>query len=211
VAEGATDASWAGARILAGVAVVATLLWMLPGAMDRLDFDRAEILNGAWWRALTGQFTHWDGAHLFWNLTGVALLALWFRSVDGIFWVASGLGAALAIALGLLAEPSPLEHYRGLSGVVYGWFVAAVAWHAGGSRALRGSIAGIVLLWVLLGVWTEALPFLELGRTLATGTPVHATAHLYGIVGAWIGIGLARAAARFPVRGFASGGPGPAG
>jgi rhomboid family GlyGly-CTERM serine protease len=200
VADDATAAPRAGPWILAGVAVAATLLWMLPGVADRVDFERTEILNGAWWRALTGQLTHWDGAHLFWNVAGVALLALWFRSADGVFWVASGSGAALAIALGLLAEPNPLEHYRGLSGVVYGWFVAAVAWHAGGGRALRGAIAGVVLFWVVLGVWAEALPFVEHGRTLPTGMPVHATAHLYGIAGAWIGIGLVRAAARLPVR-----------
>jgi rhomboid family GlyGly-CTERM serine protease len=167
---------------------MAGLVWALPGVADLLEFDRREILQGAWWRALTAAVTHWDAHHLLWNLAGIAMLGLAFRRPTGAFWAGSGIGAALAIALGLLVEPTPLEHYRGLSGILYGWLVAVVLGYARWSRRLRWSFVGVVVLWTLF----ESQSSTGMERTLPNGTPIHATAHLYGILGAVIALGLTR-------------------
>jgi rhomboid family GlyGly-CTERM serine protease len=190
VPDGAPAAIGKGHRRFAvaplAIAVLALLIAWLPEAAAALEYDRTRLLHGELWRALTGHLTHWNYEHLLTNAAGAGLLALWFRAVPTRFWIAAGSAAALAIAAGLLLEAPPLDRYRGLSGVLYGWLVAALfvdARHlrSHARRRLQQALGLAVPFWVLVDLTGLTAP-------LRTGAvPVHAAAHLYGIVGAGIG------------------------
>jgi rhomboid family GlyGly-CTERM serine protease len=190
VPDGASTGSGHGARRFAvappTVAVLALLIAWSPQTAGVLEFDRARLLHGELWRALTAHLTHWSGPHLLTNAAGACLLGAWFRTLDTRFWIVAGSAAALAIAAGLLLEAQPLDRYRGLSGVLYGWLVAALfvdARHLRSNtrRHLQQACGLAVPLWALADLAGLTAP-------LRAGTvPVHAAAHLYGIVGACIG------------------------
>lgn len=186
--------TWAPARLPAAIGIIALLLEALPGAGELLEFDRERILAGEFWRTLTGQVVHWSESHLLWNVVGAGLLAIGFRELPARFWAIAGSAAALGIATGLLLETPPLDEYRGLSGVLYGWLVAALlarsaahepgriadGRHASGARVARRCMAGAVALWAL----ADALGLAGALRA-SSGTPhPHGAAHVYGMLGA---------------------------
>jgi len=187
-------ATWAPAWLPAGIGIVALLAAAPPGAGDLLEFDRERILAGEFWRTLTGQVVHWSESHLLWNAVGAGLLATWFRELPSRFWAIAGTAGALAVATGLLLETPPLDEYRGLSGVLYGWLVAALLagspagrpsgiagdGRASGARAARWCLAGAVSLWAL----ADALGFAGALRASNETPSPHGTVHVYGILGA---------------------------
>lgn len=170
------------------IAVLALLVAWLPETAAALEYDRARLLQGELWRALTGHVTHWNGQHLLTNAAGACLLAAWFRGLETRFWIVTGSVAALAITAGLLVEAQPLDRYRGLSGLLYGWLVAAL--FADGQRGrsrtrrrLQQALGLAMPLWVLADLSEVTAPL----RPGTGSVPVHAAAHLYGIVGACFG------------------------
>lgn len=170
------------------ITVLALLVACLPETAAALEYDRSRLLQGELWRGLTGHLTHWNGQHLLTNAAGACLLAAWFRALETRFWVVTGSVAALAIAAGLLLEAQPLDSYRGLSGLLYGWLVAALfvdARHARSHtrRRLQHALGLVVPLWVLADLTGLTTPL----RAGAGAVPVHAAAHFYGIVGACLG------------------------
>ncbi|MEQ8486653.1 MAG: hypothetical protein RIB46_20000 [Pseudomonadales bacterium] len=177
---------------LAGVAVAAAVMHILPGVADALAWRRAAVLEGAWWLLLSAHLTHFDVVHLGANLLGLGLLAWLFRGRRGWPWLAAGLGAALVTGLGLLLEPAPLDEYRGLSAVLYGWLLWGLLGPGKPLLAGRWLLAAVLVAWVLIGIAVGG------GQTLGLplSVPAHAPAHLYGMLGAlaggWIALRLQR-------------------
>jgi len=164
-------------RPLAAAITAACLLLAAGGFSEALEFDRAHILDGAWWRIFTGQLCHFGAGHLAMNLLGVWLLVILFRDIRLTAWIWIALASASAVGAGLLLEPEPLASYRGLSGLLYGW--------TAGAAVLRGARQRPWLLVpVLLGVSVVLEMAVGTGtRAVLEGVPVHATAHLYGLTG----------------------------
>ena len=106
--------------ITAGCAALAGLMQIWPAFHQLALYERSAILNGEWWRIGTGNFAHFSGSHLGWNLvvlipTGLWLESLWPRLARSFLalspWV---------VGLALLGFEPRLETYAGLSGVVIG-------------------------------------------------------------------------------------------
>jgi len=103
--------------VLAGVAVIAILAIASPCLTSLLEFDRAALGRGQWWRLLTGHLTHWNFDHLFWDLAtclGLATVCL-KRSIRNTLYCL--LGSALAISLSIWFWQPEIILYRGLSGI----------------------------------------------------------------------------------------------
>ncbi len=146
-------------------------------AARALRYDRAAILEGEWWRLLTGHLVHLGWAHLALNLAG--LLLAWLLAGGALqpreWGVVLG-GTALLSGLALLVFLPALEWYVGLSGVLHGLLLAGVlaGWRAG----LRDApvIAGLVVVKLVWEQVSGPLP----GSVEAAGGPVVVDAHLYG-------------------------------
>ena len=167
------------------VAVVVALLtglWLAgPEVTAALRYERGAVLDGEWWRLLTGHLVHADAAHLAWNLTGAALVWWLFGAEYGrAEWAAILFASAAAIDVAFLGAMPGLDWYVGLSGVLHGCMAAGLAaWLARARDPLVLAVA--VLFAAKLGWehWQGPLPF-------TAGTlelPVIVEAHSYGALG----------------------------
>ncbi|MDE2234397.1 MAG: rhombosortase [Gammaproteobacteria bacterium] len=151
-----------------------------------LEYDRAGILRGQWWRIFTGNFVHLGWSHLAEDMAGYTLLCLLLQEV------LPGWRAPLVVVLGamgvgsglLLADPQ-LGWYLGISGALN------TLWIAGAMRLMRQrDWVG----WVLAVFLVAKLVYEQLCGPLpwtvaTTGGPVAVDSHLYGAcTGAILGL-----------------------
>ena len=103
--------------VTAVVGAVVLLAFVLPGVSEVLQYDRSALAGGEWWRSLTGHVTHWNGDHLFWDLSVFVILgALCERTCRRSFGAAVA-SSALLIPLAVWVFLPGMELYRGLSGI----------------------------------------------------------------------------------------------
>lgn len=169
---------------LLGITALVLLLQTLPpDARHLLRYERMALLQGQWWRALTGHFLHLSWTHALLNLAGLWLccgLAGAGQSSPGL----SGPGLMvrlLGLGLGvsaLLCVLSPsVAHFVGLSGILYGLLVGLM-----GPQGLNGDRTALavtlaVMAWAAWQAVTGAPPREE----ALIGGAIITQAHLYGI------------------------------
>jgi rhomboid family GlyGly-CTERM serine protease len=160
-------------------------------ARAALRYERAAVLDGEWWRLVSGNLVHLGPRHLLLNLVGVALVAaLGGRALVGVRGPLSACGAMLGVGLGLLAFAPEVGWYVGLSGALHGLLAAWAVEHGADATTRRwGVVVGGALAAKL--AWEQLagpLPF----TAAAAGGPVIVVAHLHGaIAGALIAACLA--------------------
>ena len=113
--------------------IVASLdgLWLIgDSATLALQYDRAAIAAGGWWRLLTAHLVHLDLHHLLLNELGLVLIwALFAADFDAVDWLIVALAGALAISCGLWWLSPTVTWYVGASGVLHAIMAAGVARH----------------------------------------------------------------------------------
>lgn len=158
-------------------ALLLTLLLQCAASYLPLSYDRQAILDGEFWRLITGGWIH----HNFWHslMNMAALVLIWpLLPLPTTAWRSLALLAVLVtgVDLCLLSLPETL-YYWGLSGAIHGLFAFAAmcripysAWQGG----LWLSALGIKLASDLLrsDSFTSDL----------IGTRVHVESHLFGSI-----------------------------
>jgi rhomboid family GlyGly-CTERM serine protease len=141
-------------------------------------YDRAAILQGEYWRLVSGHLVHASWNHLAENLAGVGLLAALFpRDYSLRQWLALALASLVAIDVGFVCNEPQLEWYVGLSGVLHGLLAAgAVAWWRFETKLLASILTAIFLGKMGYEQVYGSLPS-------ASEMAVVSEAHLYGTVG----------------------------
>jgi rhomboid family GlyGly-CTERM serine protease len=178
----AAPAAWL-LGLLAGALV---LLWMAGEAWrELLRYERAAVLDGQYWRLVTGHLVHGSVQHLLLNGVGLVLVAALFpREFTLGGWLAVLATSIAAIDLGFVFWEPQLQWYVGLSGVLHGALAAgASAWWRHGSKGLALALAAILVGKLAWEQWHGALP-------LSGDLPVVVDAHLYGAVGGAVAGGL---------------------
>lgn len=155
------------------VALLLLLIFILPETIkSTLTFERELIIQGQWWRVLTGQWVHWGTAHLLLNIAGVWLVWLLFAEFAtgwrfGLTIVLIGLASNLGM---LLFDPT-IDYYVGFSGTLYGLF----AW--GAVQDIRHKMPfGWLLLFGVVAKVSYDLMFNASADNLAVA------AHFYGVL-----------------------------
>ncbi|HET6429657.1 MAG TPA: rhomboid family intramembrane serine protease [Phycisphaerae bacterium] len=146
----ATDLSGALRRratdvVLAAILVAATALQVCPGAQALLEFDRAGIAAGQYWRLATCNVVHFGWAQLLADAGAMAVL----------WWVCRrrGVPAGWPVAMSLMAVGPAVwawggvDVYRGLSGINCALVASALA-----DAALRTHGQGGAGWWALLAL-----------------------------------------------------------
>lgn len=112
-----------GVRAPLALGAFAALIACSPAATAALELSRAAIAHGQLWRLLTGHFTHYTPAHLFWDtLTFLILGTMVAQRSTARFWACT-FASALAISATVLLLP--VQTYRGLSGIDSALFTCA--------------------------------------------------------------------------------------
>lgn len=154
-----------------------------------LRYERAAVLGGQLWRLFTAHALHLGWTHLLLNATGLLLCAALAPQAFQPRRLPQLLGClavlALAVSLGLLCFSPGLAHYVGLSGVLYGLFLWALA-----PLARTGDPAALLTLAGLL-LWTawQGLAGPLASEEAAIGGRIIVEAHGYGLAGAILGLG----------------------
>jgi rhomboid family GlyGly-CTERM serine protease len=155
------------------VVMLDALLALGDSATLLLQYDRAAISAGGWWRLLTAHLVHLDAHHLVLNELGLVLLwALFAGDYDAVDWLIVVCSGALAISCGLWWLSPGISWYVGASGVLHAIMAAGVARHL----ALR-----VWDRWILLGCFLVKLGAEQYHHFLGNTVPlivVHA--HIYG-------------------------------
>jgi len=145
-----------------------------------LQYARAPILAGEWWRLVTGHFVHIDAAHLALNCAVILAWLYVFRERESPLVVATRLLAyAVLSGLGMLAFSPDLTWMLGASALTY----ALIA-----GSALRAAIVGprmlglIVLAGLAARIGAEQIWSLESWFGHFVDYPIATAAHGHGVV-----------------------------
>jgi rhomboid family GlyGly-CTERM serine protease len=146
-----------------------------------LRYDRAAVLDGEWWRLFTAHFVHLGWAHCLLNLVGLALCVMFASCLRPLrAWAGALTVLPLGIGLLLLLVSPEVANYAGLSGVLYGLFILALA-----PAARRGD----ALAWIALAAVSARIGWQMLDASAAEKSAlfngyVVAQGHLYGAISA---------------------------
>lgn len=157
---------------------------------DLLEYRRAAILGGEWWRLVTGNLVHLGVDHLLMDLAGMALLWILCEPVlAGGRWLTATAAGMVAVGVGLLWFAPQIAWYVGISGVLHTyWAAGALLLLVRRQREAWLLLAGLVAKLV----WEHVVGPMPLSEATASG-PVVTTAHLCGAVGGIVvGAGMAR-------------------
>ena len=163
---------------LAALSVLIALLG--EDAAHWLRYDRGAILDGQWWRIVTGNVVHLGWPHLLLNLAGLFLVWLLFRrTLTTLNWMVVTLASAAAVGVGLLLFDPALQWYVGLSGVLHGLFAAGVV-----SSLYVGNHGDwwLMVLFIVKISWEQLVGAMPGSAEIAGGSVI-VDAHLYGAVG----------------------------
>lgn len=166
---------------LTGLAVLAAAgLWLILGpAPPSLVYDRAAIIQGEWWRLLTGHLVHSNAEHALWDIAALALIGWVMERQGRLRMTLAVLSGMVAVSAGLWWGLPGLERYCGLSGMLNTLFVIALAdlW-----TVRRHPVIPLIAIGLLLKLAAEITARHSLFvQTLWPSVP---EAHLAGCLGA---------------------------
>ena len=130
---------------LALVPLVSGILQLVPGAAQRLELARGELL-GAPWRLASAHLVHYSFQHWLMDALAFLVLALACGTRAPRRTLATLALAAPAISLAVLAFLPDLERYRGLSGLDSALFGLCLGLELRASRSPRILLAGALFL-----------------------------------------------------------------
>lgn len=165
--------------LLGLLSVVLVLSWLGDESVRiAFRYERTAVLDGEYWRLLTGHFVHGTTTHLLLNLAGLGIVAALFpNDYSPGEWLLIMLISIATIDLGFVFCEPQLQWYVGLSGVLHGALAAgAIAWWKHERRPLALALSALLLAKLAWEQWRGALPF-------SGDMPVIVDAHLYGAIG----------------------------
>lgn len=144
---------------------------------NALSYDRAELVQGEWWRLVSAHFVHLDAEHTLLNALGVVLMwALFARDYTPLRWLAIYLCASLTISAGLWMLNPEVPWYVGASGALHGVMAAGTLAHLRRRDLDSGILALILVAKLSYEQFAGSMPFAGDANTVVD-------AHLYGAIG----------------------------
>ncbi|MFA0036927.1 rhombosortase [Vibrio sp. 10N.261.52.A1] len=149
------------------------VIFQLEPVQAWVVWDKSAIVDGQWWRILTGNFSHTNYSHLLMNLAGLWIISYLFQPTRKQLISALVL---ISLVTGLALLLSSIQIYVGLSGTLHGLF---------GLFALREALSGRKSSWLLvLGLVAKIAWEQLIGPSSTTGELINARvaieAHLAG-------------------------------
>ncbi|MDX2320538.1 MAG: rhombosortase [Moritella sp.] len=148
-----------------------------------LDYNRELILNGEYWRLLTGNFNHTNIYHLTLNLTALAVIAgLHYRYYSGVAYTSLILLLSIGVGAGILWLSPSTQLYVGLSGVLHGMIIVGAI-----LDITKHYYSGyILIIGTIIKVLNEQLFNSPIEMSQLIEATVLTDAHLYGLVTGFI-------------------------
>ncbi len=132
---------------LVAAASVAIALW--PGAGSLLEFNRAALAAGDWWRVLSGQLTHFGFEHLAWDAGVFVVLGVLCERRNRTATLACLGMVTLFIPSAVWLLLPEMATYRGLSGLDTALFALLGVMMLSEKRR-EGSCGWVAVIFLLL-------------------------------------------------------------
>lgn len=162
------------------IIAISLVAYIFDAVSSILIYERDAILDGEYWRVLSGHFVHFTGLHLSFNIIvfGVTGWIIEERGYPGysllIFLMAFTIGISL-----MILKPD-MQFYGGLSGIAHGSLVYLALFGLKESY-LWNRMSWLILIFVPIKMGTEMFVGSSLAYSTETFVPV-ALSHLIGVV-----------------------------
>jgi len=152
---------------------------IVNGNTDILDYNREMILDGEYWRLITGNFNHTNIYHLLLNIAGLAVIAgLHHTYFDSKAFISLIVFLSITIGLCILWLSPGTSLYVGLSGVLHGLLIVGAIIDVG-----KKHYSGYLLIIGVIGkVASEQLFESPAQVSELIEATVLTDAHLYGLL-----------------------------
>lgn len=141
------------------------------------QYQRSAILEGEYWRAISGHLVHGTWQHWLLNAAGLSLLwAIFPRHLCNRSAALLSLGIALLTSIALLVLDPAVNWYLGMSALLHGLLAAWLVVDLLDGKRMAGLLLLLISLKLAYEQWLGPLP----GSMESTGLPVLVNAHLYG-------------------------------
>ncbi len=161
------------------LSVVAQL--SLITGVDWMQYARADISEGQWWRFFTGNLVHLTWRHLIMNLLAlIAIVMLYPKCLRAVGLFSVLVMSCLSVTLGMWVLSPEIQWYAGLSGALHGLLATLIIIDYVSHKHWLNIIVFIALMVKL--IWEGVLGPMP-GSASAAGGPVVVQAHLYGFMG----------------------------
>lgn len=158
--------------------VCAVTFFLSDSSTEAFRFDRTAISNGEWWRIVTSHFIHFSYGHLFLNLAALGLAGYVASPCSNLapqilawLWLIGFTG------LGLWFLAPDLHYFVGLSGVLHGAMLVAIASSPYYSLRVRW-VVGVVIISKVL--WEQTGLYDDMANIEIIGGRTEPRSHLYG-------------------------------
>jgi rhomboid family GlyGly-CTERM serine protease len=191
------------------LAAIALAIGWMPSTVSVLQFDRAALQAGEWWRLVTGHFTHWSVDHLAWDLIVFIVFGALLEARGRRCFLGVVAGSTFAISAAVWCAAPQLRIYRGFSGIDSALYAAFFAWLLREAYVRRSRIQAIVPALALTGfigksayeILTGSTVFVTSGTTFVPVPLAHLFGAATGVCVALLGSYRYRPAARASVVG----------
>lgn len=163
---------------------IAALIFVLglahPWVNSALDFDRAAIASGQWWRLVSCNLVHLSVNHMLLNVSAFVLATILFKPyVSARNWYLNLGLSFFAVGLGILIFDEEVSNYVGLSGALYG----VLAFGALTNLRRQALMSVVVYIYIIHRVWVQHSPDFDVSSMKDfIGGNVIVSSHLYGLV-----------------------------
>jgi rhomboid family GlyGly-CTERM serine protease len=165
----------------AAIIIVLLVLFSLQSIQSSLIFDHEKIVNGEYWRLISGNFVHVSYLHTLMNAFGILLLRQLFKEHLKTNELITFLPlAGISIGTGLYVFSPDIQKYAGFSGILYGYFFYTACL----SIYHKNYHYGVPVVIVVCGK-TFYEKFLVTPSTTTEAffdMPIAIDAHLYGLI-----------------------------
>ena len=144
-----------------------------------LDYNRESIINGEYWRLISGNFNHTNIYHLLLNLAALAVIGgLHYRYYNSAAYTSLILLLSIGVGVGILWLSPSTHLYVGLSGILHGIIIVGAV-----IDVTKKYYSGYVLMiGTVLKVINEQLFNSPVEISQLIEAKVLTEAHLYGLV-----------------------------
>ncbi len=99
------------------LSIVAVVIFSSDWLTELCQYDRNGLEKGELWRLISGNFAHWSGEHLFWDLLVFAFLGMIVSIRDKLHFPILLILSSIAISSSVYFIHPSMQLYRGLSGI----------------------------------------------------------------------------------------------
>lgn len=142
-------------------------------------YQTNRIVEGEWWRLLSGHWVHANWMHYVLNMAGL-LLCVALTDIRWSLWQWGWrlLMLATGISLCFLVFHPDIGWYVGFSGVLFGLYVLAACT----TLVKQPLISSLLLVFIALKIILEQWSSVKMTSSELIGVPVLVDAHLYGVL-----------------------------